>query len=334
MRGSHRGLALAARQALEKLTRDDSRRVAAAAEQALEAYPEASSLAVDAIGPGKTEKESMEPAESAPAVQFRMEQTPQPQAKADERAAEPRIVTGQPEAAIAVAPRAHPVSKPALTQALVGLLHDLVRKSLLVVAAGWALGGIVGIYWSWTKNPGWGLVGFALIPATTTGLVLWGRRRRFAWLWTALLCAAFVLALALFDQLKVPVSDLVSAVFGKLADVEIAWKVGWWFGFVLAGVLSGTVVGVAIALGLRKSGLSLSKRPFWTIVLGWALGIALFGLGGEAFGEVTNWESLVAVVAGYALGGLIGGAIGGLIMFSQLAIDAAPGRSLSPAAEP
>jgi hypothetical protein len=189
---------------------------------------------------------------------------------------------------------------------------------VLVTSLGWALGGALEIYWGWTKSPAWGFTGFSVVAAAAFALLLLQRLGAFKWARIALIFAGCW-------------ADSVSYVFGHILSADLVWKVGWWAGLALGGLLTGSLLGGAILLALRGAGNSLTSRASWVLAAGWSLGFTILGVIGQASGELTNWDSLRAVVLGFGLGGLIGGAVGSLIMRSQLAKAGEAERPLSPA---
>jgi hypothetical protein len=201
---------------------------------------------------------------------------------------------------------------------LTASISRILAKPVPVIGIGWAVGGALGAYLSWTQDWYPGVILIGIVTGATTGLVLKRMQKSVTLISIAIMCVAWLSGGVVSEKLDNSLPDAVSNVFGGLMDTDFMWKLGWLIGAYLAGALGGAIGGIVTGLLLRGRTQSIHWKQVWIIALGWAGAYGIAWIAALASGEITSWEDMWSFVVGSGFGYLICGLIGAIVMFSQL----------------
>jgi caspase domain-containing protein len=279
--GKNLGIARSAREALERIEKeDDSRRVSQAATQALEATRQAEGLAFQKIEEerlvtekAEEERRTRKEAERLATLRAEEERLAREKAEAEREAVEREAIRLKAEReAEKLAAR----KKAERLAAQKADAKNINKQAILIwIISGTAIAGAVGGVFSWRIS--------GVICGLAISLVLMNEQVLSTWqnLFWILLAWSF------------------GGVIGWQIDFRM--PIG---GFFTGGLVSWTIGGLVTTVMLQKEHALSQEQSMVKITLGWALAGAIGWLLGGSIGEIIGW----------AIGWGIGGAIGGIIM--------------------
>jgi len=313
-RGSHPGLALAAREALKRMAEDDSRRVAAAAMGALVAYEGTQSTPEDTkvaeTAPAEVERLSTKQVEAQADREVRVRQSkreePQPHSRGEDDKDRAGFV------------RSEVTTHHEFTTTI---SEGSIWRLILLVVAGWAISGLIGASY----------IEFSVVYIITgtiagliIGLVLW--RSELFIHWKQILLIAIGWTIGAFVG-----GVIVEFLRGKLFWFDSGWVGSW--------IIAGVIGGFSIGLVLWRTELSIKWKPILVIVACCVIGALIGGflgyyfsawamivwvisgaMGGLTVGLVlqrtklsNRWRQILVITIGWGIGGYIGSALGSII---------------------
>ncbi|HVN54507.1 MAG TPA: caspase family protein [Anaerolineaceae bacterium] len=308
------GLALAAREALARLAEDDSRRVASSAAESLGEAP----MTGEAAPAGQQAVPST--AEAPEAEQPKAEILPE---TASEAAAAPGV---EPETALPAAVNAYPAGAVQKTgrQLLDGTIAFLAKafqgsrqKKILMIAAGWALGGLVAGLIAWnTQSITVGFLVGGAISGMAIGLALSQEKRSFGII-LILLISGFAITWVLDGVFSDALSASFAESFPGINYTLLGWdatvELGKALGRLLGSFLAGGVGGLASALALRQEDPALPIKALTKLVISlaliWAVPVAGFTLIANLTGMASSPSILVVLIFVMALVGWLMGRV-------------------------
>jgi len=296
LRGSDKGLALAAQECLKRLTEDDSRRVSTAAAKILSAYGEVQGIREEQVGvERKADVTSLAPEQREELKRTAQETTEQSPVQRDvETKAKIKIETEQ------------------LTVERM-IPENLLWLSLFLTIIGWGIGPTVTWKFILPDADGWPIgwggwpIGWA-IGGLITGLILRWTKPSLQWkqIFTVAIGwgIAGLIGVAITDKTIAGI-DMGTVIYKTLwSTIEIRsdWYIYWSVGWGISGVIGGLVTGLA----LWWTKFSLQWKQILTVATGW-------GIAGCIGGLMPYY--IDRQIVGAAIGITIAGAIGNGIIF-------------------
>jgi hypothetical protein len=311
LRGSDLGLAMAAYDALKRLTKDDSRRVSTAANESLAAYAakqraraesgaEKQQLAIRREITGHTATDESRTGQLVPE-----------RARTEQRSAP--LTEALAEEAGGVVDRAPAVSR-------------AIWWPMLLSIIGWGVGYSLGtaLLGPYTGPDGWALTG--AIGGLTTGLALWQiepvlRRQQVlivAGGWGLL----GIIAWAIAGSIAEPILDATDWAATDPSGWYVGTVIGWFVGWAIFAVTAGLVLSRIELSTYRQQTLTIVGGWFIAGIIGWLAPQTIAGTI-EAFASRISPDEqwTVAEIINHIIAWISAGGIGGGVMFWQLERD-------------